>query len=121
MHSHVGPNLLKEDIPIFDVTPGILAISDMLKISFISHRRPPGSYMRAIILEKKLTSYVDFVIKYFMIFENIGENKVGVEIVLFLPITVLNTPIFIFKIQYIKILGGGVLSTPPYTYFHLCQ
>ena len=36
--------------------------------------------MRAIIWGKKLTNYVDSVIKYFMSPHNIGENKVGVEI-----------------------------------------
>ena len=39
--------------------------------------------MRAIIWGKKLINISDFVIKYFMIPEIIGENKVGVKIPLF--------------------------------------
>ena len=46
------------------------------------------SDMRAIILVKKLTNYCDFVIKYFMSPQNIGENKVGVEMGFFIPSTV---------------------------------
>ena len=41
------------------------------------------SDMRAIILVKKLTNFFDFVIKYFMAPQNIGENKVGVKMILF--------------------------------------
>ena len=37
---------------------------------------------------KKLTNYCDFVIKYFMSPQNIGENKVGIKNGFFFPITV---------------------------------
>ena len=39
--------------------------------------------MRAIISGKKVMTYGNFVIKYFMFPQNIGENKVGVIILLF--------------------------------------
>ena len=44
----------------------------------MSQGEPPGADARAIISGKKFTNYVDFVIKYFMSPQNIGENKVGV-------------------------------------------
>ena len=78
-----GHNLRKEDIPNFEVTPGIWAILKSPKIHLIGQMASPGSDARAIILEKKLTTYADFVIKYFMSPQKIGKNKVGVKSSLF--------------------------------------
>ena len=61
---------------------------DKKKFSNKSPGEPPVSDMRAIILVKKLTNYCDFVIKYFMSPQNIGENKVRVKIQVFFAITV---------------------------------
>ena len=44
--------------------------------------------MRAIIFVINPTTYVEFVMKYFMPPQNIGENKTGVKNQLFFPITV---------------------------------
>ena len=78
-----GPNPSTEVIANSEVTPGIMAILKSPKITIIFQGEPPVSDARAIICEKKLTAYVDFVIKYFMSAQNIGENKVGVKCSLF--------------------------------------
>ena len=75
----------KQDIPNFEVTPGIWAILKCPIFALIQQGEPPGSDARAIIAEKKLTNYPDFVIKYFISPQNFGENKVGVKIILCLP------------------------------------
>ena len=78
-----GHNHSKEDIPNFEVTPGILANLECQKFPLIVQGGPPGSDARAIILEKKLVNYGNFVIKYFMPPQKIGKNKVGFEMSLF--------------------------------------
>ena len=74
-----------EDIPNFDVTPGISAYVKSHNFPRKCQGEPPGSHARAIILEEKLMTSADFVIKYFISPQNIGENKVGVEKLLFFP------------------------------------
>ena len=69
----------KQEIPNFEVTPGILAISESPKFLIIFQGEPPESYARAKFWVKKLTNYPDFVIKYFMSPQNFGENMVGVK------------------------------------------
>ena len=85
-----GQNRSLDAIENFEVTPGIWAILKCRKFAHNFQGDPPGSDARAIIWVKKLMNYVDFVIKYFMSPQNIGENKVGVEIDLFFLITVLH-------------------------------
>ena len=65
----------------------------------MSQGGPPGSDARAIIWGQKLMTYVDFVIKYFMSPQNIGENKVGSKGNFFFPhhCTTLNLQILNFS------------------------
>ena len=78
------PNPFQGKIPNFKVTPGISPILKCAKFPIILQGEPPVSDARAIIWVKKLMTHGNFVIKYFMSPQNIGENKVGVEIVFFI-------------------------------------
>ena len=103
-----GINPPEQDIPDFEVTPGIMAISKSPNFTIIFQGEPPGSDARAIIWVKKVINYVDFVIKFFGSPRKIGENKVGVKIDLFFPHHCnLDLKIFRYPYNWISVMIGG--------------
>ena len=78
-----GPNPSNAEIPNFEVTPGISAYPERSKFLIIFQGESPGSDARAKIFVIKPMTYGNFVIKYFMSPQNIGENMVGVKKMVF--------------------------------------
>ena len=78
-HCPGGAKPLQRRYRKFARHPRDLGIFQKYEIPRFKPKGVPGAHVRAIILEQKLMTYVDFVMKYNLSPPNIGENKVGVE------------------------------------------